>query len=129
MRWSQGDINRHALKIARQNTKPSKYRNVKTTTRDGLVFDSKREAERWHVLKQFEKTGVITELRRQVKFPLYCPNESSLKIAQVAVYIADFVYIDKGKRVVEDAKGLKTQMYSLKKKWLELQEGIIIQEV
>jgi hypothetical protein len=48
----------------------------------------------------------------------------------VSFYIADFVYQDaKGRTHVVDAKGKRTAVYQLKKKWLELQEGIVIEEV
>jgi hypothetical protein len=30
---------------------------------------------------------------------------------------------------VIDAKGVRTQLYRLKRKWLELQTGIVVQEV
>jgi len=33
-------------------------------------------------------------------------------------YYADFVYTEKGKLIIEDCKGMKTQVYKLKKKLL-----------
>jgi hypothetical protein len=47
----------------------------------------------------------------------------------VSSYVADYVYVEQGKRHVVDAKGKRTQMYALKKKWLFLQDGIVIEEV
>lgn len=46
-------------------------------------------------------------------------------------YKADFVYLDiaTGKTVVEDAKGLKTDVYQLKKKLMADKYGILIREV
>lgn len=119
--------------------KPSKYRNVKTIV-DGIVFDSKREAQYWAELKLREKAGEISGLERQVSFPLCCPGglvkngvREYLGFAGaqvVAHYIADFVFVDRaGEKHVVDAKGKRTAMYQLKKKWLELQSGIVIEEV
>ncbi len=133
--WAAQDVTRHALKQQRA-TQPSKYHNVKITI-DGQAFDSKREADRWIVLKVLEKTGAIRNLQRQVSFPLYAAvlNTSVPANAQIAIYIADFVYDeyiaghDRWEQVVEDAKGMKTQMYRLKQKWLFFQQGITIREV
>lgn len=96
---------------------------------DGIVFDSKREAARWVLLKAREKDGEITDLRRQVRFPLYAPAVGQGAWVQVSEYKADFTYQVAGVFTVEDAKGLRTQMYALKAKWLELQDGIVIEEV
>ena len=104
----------------------SKYRNVKVTI-DGITFDSKREAAYWQGLKAREKNGEITDLQRQVIFPLCCPVED--RSVMVSSYVADFVYYEQGKRHVVDAKGLRTKDYKLKRKWLRLQDGIRIEEV
>lgn len=51
----------------------------------------------------------------------------------MAEYIADFTYIDvqSGVRVVVDVKssGTRTPTYLLKRKWLELQQSVLIEEV
>lgn len=46
-------------------------------------------------------------------------------------YIADFVYLDAatGKIVVEDVKGVKTEVYKLKRKLMLFFHGIRIKEV
>lgn len=112
--------------------KPSKYRNVKTQVL-GITFDSKREAAEYLRLHAREQCGEIAALRRQVQYALYAPvmGGAPLEFAVVAHYIADFVYLDKidGRDHVVDAKGKRTAMYQLKKKWLELQSGIVIEEV
>lgn len=122
---TQTDVTRRELKQA-ASAKPSKYRNVKTVI-DGETFDSKREANYWRELKLREKAGDIRALRRQVPFSLCCPTLGD--DVEVARYIADFTYIDPAGLHVVDAKGKRTQMYSLKKKWLELQLDIVIEEV
>ena len=107
----------------------TKFGNVRTTI-DGITFDSKHEANRWCELKYMERAGLITDLRRQVKFeliPSLCMNG---KVVQRSVsYIADFVYWENGKRIVEDAKGCRTDVYKLKKKILRWQFGVEIKEV
>src|SRR5262245_38246649 len=90
----------------------TKYRNTPTTI-DGQRFASKREAAYWQGLRARECAGEITALRRQVIFPLLCPVED--RSVMVAAYIADFVYVERGRRHVVDAKGSQTQMYKLKK--------------
>ena len=49
---------------------------------------------------------------------------------RAAYYLADFVYKDKeGNVVVEDAKGMRTEKYLLKKKMMRAFLGITIKEV
>lgn len=51
-------------------------------------------------------------------------------IEKACVYYADFVYIDKdGNKVVEDAKGVRTEAYKIKKKLMLYRHGIKIVEV
>ena len=45
----------------------SKYRNVKTKY-EGITFDSKRECERYKVLKAWQQKGLIKNLVLQPKF-------------------------------------------------------------
>lgn len=100
----------------------NKYRNKKTVV-DGIKFDSQREATRYSVLKIMQAAGVISDLRLQVPYVI---NVNGLKICK---YVADFVYIDRGREVVEDVKGMKTPTYNLKKKLMKAVHGIEIQEV
>ena len=117
----------------------SKYGNRKIK-RDGMVFDSKREADRWNELKLLEKAGQISDLRRQVKYELiptqyskweYTKSGKKKVIEREANYIADFVYHDNvlGTEVVEDAKGMRTDTYILKRKLMLYVHGIQIMEV
>lgn len=106
----------------------SKYGAVPTIV-DNIRFASKREAERYKELRLLEAAGEITDLKRQVRFPLFTEDMDDNR-QQVTQYIADFTYVDKGgQKVVEDAKGVRTAMYVLKKKWMLLEWGIDIQEV
>lgn len=104
-------------------TKPRKYRNEPVTV-DGIRFDSKREAERWCKLVSAERAGAIQKLRRQVSFDLHAEGGRA-----IGRYVADFVYQRDGVTVVEDAKGVRTQLYRRSKKHLEAEYGIEIVEV
>ena len=68
----------------------NKY-NAKITQVDGMKFHSKGEANRYRELKLMERAGIITSLKMQVSFPLYC-GEEPVKYAsgRQAKYIADF---------------------------------------
>ena len=102
----------------------SKYGNVKTTTSDGITHDSIKEANRWCELKLLERTGKITDLQRQVKFELI-PKQDGERAVH---YIADFMYIEGDKFVVEDVKGKRTKEYIMKRKLMQYVHGIKIKE-
>lgn len=97
-----------------------KYKAVKTTV-DGIKFDSKKEARRYQELKLLEKAGVIKDLGLQPNFLLQDKFKKNGKTYRKIEYIADFIYWDceKNCTVIEDVKGLKTQVYSIKKKLFE----------
>lgn len=135
MAWTEDEYSaflsdRGKAKQEAATPKTSKYRNVKIVI-DGEHFDSKREANYWAQLKMREKAGEIQGLARQIAFPLYTSEIETgyFALVQVAEYIADFVYYTGSDQHVVDAKGVRTQIYKLKKKWLELQSGIVIEEV
>lgn len=92
---------------------------------NGIRFDSKREAKRYQELCLLEKAGGIAKLELQPRFPLVVNGE------KITSYRADFRYLDvrSGEIVVEDAKGVKTPVYRLKKKLVRAIYGIDIQEV
>lgn len=118
----------------------SKYHNVKTR-RDGLTFDSKKEHKRYNELLLLQQAGEIKNLRRQVKFVLIPtqrePNiigtrggvKKGKLLERECAYIADFVYIQNGKIVVEDTKGVRTKDYIIKRKLMLYTQGIRIREV
>lgn len=103
-------------------------RGIIARTKSDLNFQSLREAKRYVYLKQLEKQGLIRNLRMQVPFKLTTRNKEGLDVL-VSTYRADFVFERDGVEVVEDSKGMKTETYLLKKKWVFLQHGIEIQEV
>ena len=102
----------------------SKYKNVKTTL-DGITFDSKKEATRYAELMLLQRSGLIQNLRLQVSFELI-PKQAGERAVR---YIADFVYDENGETIVEDVKGVRTDVYRLKKKLMLKVHGLRIKEV
>ena len=124
----------------------NKYGNKKVIVH-GEVFDSKREAMRYYDLKFLEGIGAIRDLKRQVTYELIpVQREKSTKfykkgrkkgqpiegkiIEKAVTYRADFVYTDAAtnKLVVEDAKGVRTKDYIIKRKLMLYVHGIKIRE-
>ena len=105
----------------------SKY-HAKKTVVDGITFDSKREAYRYLVLKGMEEDGTIGDLRRQVRYELVPAFDVDGRHYRPVFYVADFVYVEDGKEVVEDVKGMKTDVYRLKSKLFARRYGISIKE-
>lgn len=107
-----------------QQHKKSKYGAVKTEV-DGIMFDSKHEAMRYQELWLLERAGDISNLRLQVPFELIPKSKYGMPIR----YIADFVYNDNSDNlIVEDAKGVKTPVYRLKRRMMAEKYGIEIKE-
>lgn len=122
----------------------SKY-NSKKTVIDGISFDSRKEAKRYQELKLLEKSGEISDLRLQVKYVLIPSqyedtgelftrgaNKGKMKrklVERPVTYIADFVYTEGGKEVVEDTKGMRTKEYIIKRKLMLSVYGIRIREI
>lgn len=107
----------------------NKYHNKKVCY-NGIAFDSKKEARRYSELLLLERAGVITNLQRQVPFVLIPSQKVNGKVVErECKYIADFVYTENGKKVVEDTKGMKTDKYIIKRKLMLYIHGIQIKEV
>lgn len=128
-RWTAEQYKKHLEKnqlSPKHNEKVGrvgKYNNVKTEI-DGFMFDSKKEANRYVELKGMVNRGEIRDLQRQVKYRL------DVNGVKVCGYIADFVYKKKsGEEIIEDVKGVRTDVYRLKKKLMYAIHGIEIREV
>ena len=105
-----------------------KYHNRKVKTHDG-VFDSTKEYKRWVVLKLMERSGEISDLKRQVPFVLIKTQKTATVTERPVKYVADFVYVKDGKTVVEDTKGVRTADYIIKRKLMLFVHGIEIKEI
>lgn len=121
----------------------NKYQAIKTYV-NGIEFDSRKEARRYQELLLLERAGAILNLKRQVKYVLipaqyetyerYGKKGQRLKDGQRLLekecsYIADFVYEENGKEVVEDTKGFRTTDYKIKRKLMLYIHGIRVKEV
>ena len=107
----------------------SKY-GAKKVVSDGITFDSRKEANRYRELVLLERAGRIQNLQCQVKFELIPSQRVDGRVVERAVqYVADFVYTQDGKTVVEDTKGFKTKDYIIKRKLMLHIHNIRIKEV
>ena len=108
-----------------------KFGNRKTEI-DGITFDSKKEARRFAELRLLERTGEISNLQIQVPYELIPTqrDEKTGKVIERAVtYKADFVYNRRdGSLVVEDTKGVRTDVYMIKRKLMLWVHGIRVEE-
>lgn len=97
--------------------KYNKY-NASKTVVDGIRFDSRAEARRYRELKLLQRAGEIKDLELQPSFLLVDGFKCRGKSYRDVRYIADFAYIEIKTRlhVVEDVKGVETEVFRLKKK-------------
>lgn len=103
---------------------------------------SKKEHNRACQLKLMQRAGLISNLREQVPYELIpaqfgeCGTDFKGKPVRVCLerackYIADFVYTDNetGQEIVEDTKGILTDVYRIKRKLMLYVHGIRITEI
>lgn len=109
---------RHHLS-AKGRGKPSKYGNRKVEV-DGFTFDSAKEARYYGDLKIRQRVGEVVMFLQQV--PFHLPGSTK--------YIADFVVFlaDESVEVI-DVKGVRTDVYKLKKRQVEALYPVTIKEV
>ncbi len=94
----------------------SKYHNKQRVVA-GHVFDSIKESERYLELRQWQRQGLIKDLELQPVFELQEGfKDTQGRKYRPITYIADFGYTDGSSRVVEDVKGMRTEVYRIKKK-------------
>lgn len=114
-----------SLPVRGRRKRRSKY-NAKPIFVGAERFDSRKEYRRYCDLVALEKAGLISNLRRQVKFVLVPASGGQ----RAVVYVADFVYTDKdGNTIVEDTKGYRTRVYAIKKKLMKHMLGLTITEI
>lgn len=96
-----------------------KFHAIRTEC-DGIKFPSKKEAKVYNDLKLRKQAGDIVFFLRQV--PLHLPGGVK--------YVVDFVTFEKDGSVrFVDAKGMRTPLYIAKKKIVEAEYPIVIEEV
>lgn len=111
---------------------------VDMTMPDGTLmhFDSKREARRYMDLWLMQRSGEITNLRTQVKYPLLPKQVHPDGTRERTIdYVADFVYEKDGETVVEDSKGFRNtssaayRVFVMKRKMMLYFHGVTVREV
>ena len=114
---------------AKTTPQKPKYNNVKESY-GNIKFDSKKERERFEELIFMREQGLISNLKLQHNFTLregYTTPEGER--IRGTVYKADFTYYDdRGNFIIEDVKGVPTDVYKLKKKMM-MDKGYRIKEV
>lgn len=100
----------------------NKY-NAKRSLFDNIWFDSQKEKQRYVQLKLMLKAGKISDLELQPRYDIDVNGQ------RICFYKADFRYVENGKTIVEDVKGMKTAVYNLKKKLVKACHNIDIVEV
>jgi hypothetical protein len=92
----------------------SKY-GAKPTEVDGYKFDSQAEARRYCQLKTLQQAGQIQGLVVHPRFLLYDGITRAGKRERI-FYEGDFEYFEQFARVVEDVKGVQTDVFKIKSK-------------
>lgn len=94
--------------------------HAKRTEVDNIKFSSKKEANRYNILKSLQNVGEVLFFLRQVPFHL----PGGIK------YICDFlIFWANGEVTIEDVKGFKTESYKAKKRMVEAIYPVEILEV
>ena len=124
--------------------KGKKYNNTKVEY-DGIKFDSKKEMQRYIVLKDAENSGAISNLELQVKYELipavreeyveHLKTKDRVKTRTLQLpitYTCDFQYLKDGVLIVEDVKASPKMLpkeFVLKEKMMFALKGIKIKKV
>ena len=96
----------------------SKYHSRKVTV-DNIVFDSQKEANYYLELKLRKRANDIIDFELQPVYILQEKYKRDGKTVQPITYRADFKIIHKNFDVeIVDVKGMKTEVYRIKKKLL-----------
>lgn len=127
--------------------KISKYHSKKITV-NGITYASQKEYKRFCELSLLQRAGAIQDLKYQVAFELIPAQFEEIPTGeyykrgelkgqaktrrvcaeQSVKYVADFVYTENGKQIVEDSKGVRTADYIIKRKLMLSIHGIRIKE-
>ena len=106
----------------------NKYNN---NGRGSSIKERKRGVE----LELMQRAGIISDLQKQVQYELIPAHYEVVNgrrkcIERACTYRADFVYYDveNKKLIVEDSKGVRTEVYKIKRKLMLHVHGIKIKE-
>ena len=106
------DLMERRGRVKKPAPKPSKYNNKRIRV-DGVLFDSKKEADYYGDLKLQLKAGAIKGFCRQPEFIL----TAGFGNRKPVTYKADFIVFNlDGTADVIDVKGVETEVFKIKKK-------------
>jgi hypothetical protein len=104
-----------------------KYRAIRTIV-DGISFPSAKQSRRYSELKLLERAGEIKDLKLEVPFALAPAVIINGRKKPALRYVADFVYVEKGQRIIEDTKGFRSQAYIIKRHLMKSVHSVDIYE-
>lgn len=107
-----------------------KYGERKTEV-DGITFDSDAEARRYRELILLQAAGEIRDIEIQPKWVLQPSFKRGKRTTRAITYRADFRYTEvaTGEVVVEDVKGMETEVFKIKAKMLLYHHDIEVKRV
>ncbi len=93
----------------------NKYGAKKTACQHGHLHDSRREAVRCNELHLLQRAGNIQALTIQPKYEFAINGDWLMMLnGQRAKYTPDFSYIENGRQIAEDTKGMVTEAFRLR---------------
>ena len=92
---------------------------AKPVVLDDIRFDSTAEAERYGVLKMVQQAGAIASLLVHPRYLLQDAYHVGSIARRAIWYEADFFYLEEGRKIVEDVKGVQTAVWKIKQKLFE----------
>lgn len=114
-RWTEADLaairRKPPLSAAAVTARPSKYGNEPVEAH-GLRFASKWQAQRYTELLMMQRAGLIRDLAVEQPFALSVRGIDGSEV-RLGSYVADTVYWQGGRLVVEDAKSASTRREKL----------------
>lgn len=120
LRWTEDDFIEYLMRMNKCIKEPKKQKtpkyNNKRTRADGILFDSKMEAEYYSYLKLQLSAGEIKGFCRQPKFILV----EGFADQRPITYSADFIVFNlDGTAEVIDVKGMETEQWNRTKKMFQ----------
>lgn len=93
---------------------------------DGIWFDSRKEANRYNILKVAQASGYISNLKVHPRYVITEACEVQGVKQQAVTYAPDFEYEHEGQLITEDVKGMVTDEARRKIKQFQHKYGRIV---
>lgn len=89
----------------------NKFKAKRTPCHHGHVHASKKEAGRCNDLHMLQRAGAISELEQQPVYRFTVDGRAVMVGKRQLKFTPDFRYIENGKVIVDDSKGMRTRDY------------------